>query len=1151
MQFTRLRLIGFKSFVEPSEFLIEPGLTGIVGPNGCGKSNLVEALRWVMGESSHKAMRAPNMDEVIFAGTNNRPARNMAEVVLTIDNSDHTAPAGLNEETLEISRRIEREAGSAYRVNGREVRARDVQLLFADASSGSRSPALVRQGQIGEIINAKPEQRRRILEEAAGIAGLHQRKHEAETRLKGAEQNLQRVEDVITQIASQMDGLKRQARQAARYKTVSAEIRKQQGILAALRWREAETAVAESERALDLAVRLVAERTRAYGEAGRARTETAERLGPLRDASAAAGAALQRLNAARTDLEREEARAKARTEELERRLAQLSQDMERERALAADAQDVLARLAHEEEALKSDSEGGGGSETAARARLAAAEAAIARSEQAFTEATTALADLAARRTQIERSIEDAAERIARLEREIEEIDREVKALEEVAGEDLARLSSESTAAQEALSRADSEALRAEAARSAAAQALDVARRPLAQAEQQLHRLETEARTLAKVLDVEKKKLWPPVLDTIVVDGGFETALGAALGDDLDAPSDAASPMHWAGAEVAGDPALPAGAEPLSVHVNAPPALARRLAQIGIVTRADGKRLAAHLRPGQRLVSREGDLWRWDGFTVTAEAPTAAGRRLAARNRLAELDRETEMARANVKRLSEAATKAENDARTTEAAEADARGKYRAAQTAFAAAREALSQAERKAGDRLTRLSALAEARARLSSERDEAAAARSEADTVRGAQAEPAQLDAKLEESRQLLAGDRATLAAAKAEVEGIERERAARAHQLTSISAERAAWREREEGAAVRLKAIEERSAETRAERANLEEAPAAFAAQRQDLLSKISEAEGLRKEAADRLADAENALADAEHAARAAQEGLSAAREESARAEARVEGARERRASLVREVSEALGGAPDAARLAAVLGEDPKAVDAAAVEAEIERLNETRERLGGVNLRAEDELSEVEAQHNGLASERDDLIEAIKRLRQGISNLDREARARLIASFEVVNGHFKKLFTGLFAGGQAELILTNSENSEDPLEAGLDIIARPPGKKPQTLSLLSGGEQALTALSLIFAVFLTNPAPVCVLDEVDAPLDDNNVERFCSLLDEMTRLTTTRFVVVTHNPITMSRVHRLYGVTMAEQGISQLVSVNLETAQRFREAS
>jgi chromosome segregation protein len=1150
MQFTRLRLIGFKSFVEPSEFLIEPGLTGIVGPNGCGKSNLVEALRWVMGESSHKAMRAPNMDDVIFAGTNTRPARNMAEVVLTIDNADQTAPAGLNEETLEVSRRIEREAGSAYRVNGREVRARDVQLLFADASSGSRSPALVRQGQIGEIINAKPEQRRRILEEAAGIAGLHQRKHEAETRLNGAEQNLQRVEDVITQIASQMDGLKRQARQAARYKTVSSEIRKQQGILAALRWRDAEAAVADAERALDLSVRLVAERTRAHGEAGRARTEASERIGPLRDASAASSAALQRLTAARTDLEREEARAKARTEELERRLAQLAQDVERERALAADAHEVLARLAREEEALKADTDGSD-TEGSARERLTAAEADVARSEKAFDEATTALADLAARRGQINRSIEEAAERIIRLEREIKDIDRKTKSLEDTAGDDLTKLGAQSSAAQEALNRVDAEALRTEAARSGATQALDVARRSLAPAEQLLNRLEAEARTLAKVLDVEKKKLWPPVLDTIRVDAGFETALGAALGDDLDAPTDSASPMHWAGADVAGDPALPAGSEPLSAHVNAPPALARRLVQIGIVKRADGKRLAARLRPGQRLVSREGDLWRWDGFTVTADAPTAAGRRLAARNRLAELDREIEAARGNFKRLSDAAEKAEKEAQAAEAAEIEARGRYRNAQAAFATAREALSQAERKAGDRLTRLSALAEARTRLASSRDEAVAAQGEANKARGAQTDLAAREAGLENARQQLARHRAALAAAKAEVEGLERERASRAHRLTSISADRAAWHEREEGATARLKAIEERLTETRAERASLNDAPAVFNTQRQDLLSKISEAEGLRKEAADRLADAENAHSDAERTARAAQDGLSSAREESARAEARVEGARERRAGLIREVSEALGGAPDAARISAVLGDDPKTVDVGAVEAEIERLNETRERLGGVNLRAEDELREVETQHAGLASERDDLIEAIKRLRQGIANLDREARARLIASFEVVNGHFKKLFTGLFAGGQAELILTNSENSEDPLEAGLDIIARPPGKKPQTLSLLSGGEQALTALSLIFAVFLTNPAPVCVLDEVDAPLDDNNVERFCGLLDEMTRLTTTRFVVVTHNPITMSRVHRLYGVTMAEQGVSQLVSVNLETAQRFREAS
>jgi chromosome segregation protein len=1148
MQFTRLRLIGFKSFVEPSEFLIEPGLTGIVGPNGCGKSNLVEAMRWVMGESSHKSLRAPSMDEVIFAGTANRPSRNMAEVVLSIDNTDRGAPEGMNEDVLEISRRIEREAGSAYRVNGREVRARDVQLLFADASSGSRSPALVRQGQIGEIINAKPEQRRRLLEEAAGISGLHQRKHEAETRLKGAELNLQRVEDVITQIASQMDSLKRQARQAVRYKNVSAEIRKQQAILSALRWREAEAAVAEAERALELAVRSVADRTVAHGEANRARGEAAERVAPLRDAEAIAAAALQRLTIARTELEREEARAKARTEELERRLAQLTQDMERERALSADAQEVLQRLTSEEEALAAENAASERGESTARERLAAAEAALTRSEQAFADATAALADLMARRTQMDRTIAEAGDRIAKLEREIAEIDRETATLQETADADIAKLGAESAAAHESLTAADATALRAEAARSAAAQALDVARRPLAQAESQLHRLETEARTLAKVLDVEKKKLWPPVLDTITVEQGYEAALGAALGDDLDAPTDAASPMHWAGAEVAGDPSLPAGAEPLSAHVTAPAALARRLAQIGIVARSDARALAMQLRPGQRLVSREGDLWRWDGFTVTADAPTAAARRLAARNRLSELDREIEVARGNVTRLTEAAVKAEEESRAAETAEGEARGQYRSLQTAFDAAREALASAERRASDRLTRMSAIAEGRARLVTSRDEAASGRSEGEAALGTLPAAADLDARLEECRTIVGQDRTALAAIKAEAEGMERERSARAHRLTAISAERAAWHEREERARVHLQSLEERLNETRNERSTLDEAPVQFAAQRQELMSKISEAEALRQQAGDRLTEAEQSATDADRAARAAYESLSSAREESARAEARIEGARQRRTELVREVSEVLGGAPDAGRITEILGEQPDAIEVSAVEAEVQKLADTRERLGGVNLRAEEELSEVETQHNSLASERDDLNEAIKRLRQGISNLDREARARLVASFETVNTHFKKLFTGLFAGGTAELVLTDHE---DPLQAGLDIIARPPGKKPQTLSLLSGGEQALTAMSLIFAVFLTNPAPVCVLDEVDAPLDDNNVERFCGLLDEMTKLTKTRFMIVTHNPITMSRMHRLYGVTMAEQGISQLVSVNLETAQQLREAS
>src|SRR5947209_20012108 len=296
MKLTRLRLLGFKSFVEPTDFLIEPGLTGVVGPNGCGKSNLVEALRWVMGETSHKSLRAADMDDVIFAGTNSRPGRNNAEVAIRIDNRARKAPAQFNEnETLDVSRRIEREAGSTYRINGREVRARDVHILFADASTGSRSPPIVPQGRIGEIIQAKPEQRRRVLEEAAGISGLHARRHEAELRLRAAEHNLARLEDVITQLTTQIDGLKRQAREAIRYRKLADQVRKAEATLFHLRWVAAKAALAEAEHAKDLAVRVVAARTGEQAEASRRQLEAAAGLPALRDEEAKAGAALQRL----------------------------------------------------------------------------------------------------------------------------------------------------------------------------------------------------------------------------------------------------------------------------------------------------------------------------------------------------------------------------------------------------------------------------------------------------------------------------------------------------------------------------------------------------------------------------------------------------------------------------------------------------------------------------------------------------------------------------------------------------------------------------------------------------------------------------------------------------------------------------------------
>ena len=374
MKLTRLRLLGFKSFVEPTDFLIEPGLTGVVGPNGCGKSNLVEALRWVMGESSYKSMRASSMDEVIFSGTNNRPARNNAEVGISIDNAGRSAPSAFNDsDSIDIARRIEREAGSTYRINGREVRARDVQILFADASTGARSPALVHQGRIGEIIQAKPEQRRRVLEEAAGVAGLHARRHEAELRLKAAETNLLRIEDVIGQLAAQVDGLKKQARQAIRYRTVSAQVRKSEATLYHLRWTAATIEVTEAEHAKDICVREVATRVGAEAEASKRQALASAALPELREAEARAGAALHRLNVALQDLDREEARAKDRIAELDLRLVQFAADGEREKKLAADAEAALARLAAEEDGIRKEAAESAGRRSGVDAKVAQAD----------------------------------------------------------------------------------------------------------------------------------------------------------------------------------------------------------------------------------------------------------------------------------------------------------------------------------------------------------------------------------------------------------------------------------------------------------------------------------------------------------------------------------------------------------------------------------------------------------------------------------------------------------------------------------------------------------------------------------------------------------------------------------------------------------
>ncbi|RWF29667.1 chromosome segregation SMC family protein, partial [Mesorhizobium sp.] len=643
MKFSRLRLLGFKSFVEPGEFVIERGLTGIVGPNGCGKSNLVEALRWVMGESSYKNMRASGMDDVIFSGSGTRPARNTAEVTLFLDNTDRTAPAAFNDaDELQVSRRIEREAGSLYRINGKEARAKDVQLLFADQSTGARSPSMVGQGRIGELIQAKPQARRALLEEAAGISGLHTRRHEAELRLKAAEQNLERLDDVVGELESQIDSLKRQARQASRFKNLSADIRKAEATLLHLRWTLAKTQEGEARSALAAATTLVGDRAAAQMAAAREQGIGAHRLPDLRDAEAAAAAAFQRLSITKTQIEEEAGRIRSRQAELERRLQQLDGDIAREERMVRDNADILERLRTEEASLNSENAGAAEREATTRAAFEQAGATLSQSEAKLAALTAERAEAAASRHQIERTLRETAERRDRFARQLAEVDRElsdivarISGLPDPAEK---RLLVEDAAAR--LEESEAGAIAAEQAVAEARGAESAARPPLQDAKAELQRIETEARTLSKILNAASGDLFPSVLEQLSVERGYETALGAALGEDLDVPLDRSAPVHWGESAVQpGDAALPEGVKSLASVVRAPSQLARRLAQIGIVEAADGRRLQALLAPGQRLVSRDGALWRWDGLTASADAPTAAAQRLAQKNRLAELDAE--------------------------------------------------------------------------------------------------------------------------------------------------------------------------------------------------------------------------------------------------------------------------------------------------------------------------------------------------------------------------------------------------------------------------------------------------------------------------------------------------------------------------------
>ena len=1131
MKIRRLKLSGFKSFIEPTELRVEAGLTGVVGPNGCGKSNLLEAIRWVMGEGSPKSLRGGGMDDVIFAGTASRPPRDFAEVSILLDVTSDEA----GQRESEVTRRIERGAGSAYRIDGRDVRAKDVSLLFADAATGAHSPALVSQGKVGSIIAAKPVERRMLLEEAAGISGLHARRKDAEQKLRATELNLTRLSEILSDQEQRAAQLRRQARAAERYRKLTDQIRLVEARLVHARWTEAEqaaqAATAEATAAAEEVARIaraIVEAQAAHDKAAEALTVKRNALAELREQGHALAHQLATARARRDTVARQLA-------ELERLEASLTDDIAREQALKGDAEQAIGQLDEERAAISRRLEDAEAHSARVATELSTAEAVSREAEAALAELLARQAAMRAERRVAEAALEAARAQLARTEQERARLGEQLAALGDGSDQVAAREAAEAraTEASQALAAAEGRRVEAEQGRDAAAEERDGAESALATARASFSAARSEHDALARALDQGRGS----AIASLKAEPGYERALAAALGEDADAAIGGDSPRRWTGSDPAvGDPPLPAGTECLADHAQAPRELLRRLKQVAVADEDAAQPLAV----GQRLVTRDGRLRRWDGFVAVGTGAAAAERLLRA-NRLAELADQLPRLEQTVEsavaardsalaRMERCRTEADEARQAALGAERDAREAARAIDVATAALERIEAQR-----------SGLVQRQADLDPVLEAARAAVAAAERSLAALPDPAALEQDLEAARTDAAGKASAVADKRAEAATRARETAADRERHSAAGREQAEWRNRLENADQRLAQAVERQAQQAAERADLAREPG-------ELDSRIAELEHANDESQVRIGEATSAEREAEDAVVGAARDVAAANERSAdtrerraAAAARAEAQQARSAEIARSSVEKFECVPQ--RLPERLGFDPGEVrDAGEEAATLERLTAERERIGPVNLVAEQELAELDQSRTKGAEEAEELTQAIHRLRGSIGNLNREGRVRLLDAYEKVDGHFRRLFTTLFDGGQAHLELVESD---DPLEAGLEIMAQPPGKRLSTLTLLSGGEQALTAIALIFALFLTNPAPICVLDEVDAPLDDANVERFCELLQRMVQETDTRYLIVTHNAVTMSRMDRLYGVTMIEKGVSRLVSVDLGAAE------
>ena len=1148
--FTKLRLQGFKSFVDATDFHIEPGVSGIVGPNGCGKSNIVEALKWVMGESRSKQLRGADMEEVIFNGTSDRPARNVAEVELTLSNKEGDLPPQYAEHpTVGISRRIERGKGSDYRINKSRKTAGEVKLLFSDAGSGATSSAIVSQGRVAAIINAKPVERRQVLEEAAGIVGLAARRREAENRLRAAETNLERLETVMNALQERLKTLEGQAKQAEKYRRLTEKMQRLNAQLHYLQWVSQTRTTERAKEAFAKAENAVAAAEAASAKANQAAINLSTDLPDLQKKEAEAGAKLQALMVSREGLDRDLNDVKRALETNAAQRQQLEQDKVREANLVSDAEAALEKLGAEEQGLLEAAEGEESRLTGLNDAVETAQQSVSKLESELADARAEVARVDAEMAARKRALEQASQRTNALQSRKERLSQQIADIQE-----RNQVSGDMSGAK-----AKVEGLQAE--HDALAEALRDAETKLSEARETDQSLREEANGLSredsqlraelgglqKLLtasnrDAQNKA--EPVLSSIRVADGYEVALAAVMGDTLQAPvgvQDAGD--FWTDGAEASDAALPTGAGALSGHVNdAPDALTARLSQCGIVgDAAEAAKLQASLKPGQRLTTKEGGLWRWDGYTMMPGKTPASARLLEQRRRAEELTALIDAQAGKVEAARNAATQASEALKSAKTTENETRQKLQLAYRALTGAQAELSRSEAQAAKIEAESGALQAALVTLEADLAEASKAEATAKEALEDRPDESTMGARVETLRPQVEDARRTLTQAQAEREQHKRDALSRQNRLGSIKTERFSWEGRLKNAEHQHQQLKARDEALSKDKDSLENRPNEIAEKREKLENSIRDAREELERAVAAVSDRRSASSNADADARQAEKAASQARETLATAKLTAETETEKKTELQALIKETFSAGPQALPGMADLdpaGDLPLKSD---TDRSLKAATRDRDALGAVNLRAEDESRELADELATYEEERGDLNKAIDKLRKAISSLNKEGRLRLADAYKKVNAAFQEIFTRLFNGGTAHLELIDGD---DPLNAGLEIFAQPPGKKLTSLALMSGGEQSMTATALIFALLQTNPAPICVLDEVDAPLDDHNVARFCDLVIDWARKSKTRIIIVTHHPVTMSRVDRLYGVTMAEKGVSSLLSIDLNEA-------